>query len=1640
MSDFNIKRFLTEHMDGRGSRYSPQQIAQDMHDSGMAAISEENFDELYDEYCSRYGDPDIQGNMELRAATMDAYKRLLRAGTAGGNGRIGAGAKGRGRVTEGPLDWAKEKLGMGNPSFGNDPYDNPGHANDDEIRAAGGIVARPPSDAEYEEAMDKLSSVSDSGIGSIGVNSDTGVIYIQNEDGEEYEIGSNGDIAYMGNEFPDGPGDPRGFESVQNEGDEYDDMEFGGHEDQYHEDDGFIQDNTRGGYDASVEGKFIGNFDDVDVAFQAIRDNAGPNFFPDVWFVDDHGGIERFDPYQKRDSNPYGTEGNGYDDARLNEHNGDEYDDMEFGGGDYSRDSMGDQWEAGDKVVTTWSGDTDKPGDLPFEVIGITQDDLVRVKDEFGNTSDMHPDDLMAAELGTEGNGYDDYRLDHDPDEQMEQGDMFTNALSQLKEYAGIKETAPQGAAPGAQLKGKDKLKGKGVKGYNDAHPASGQLVGEDDINEVKPGGWNNSGKNIGQGNGKKEWWDDGDTRNEPSPNRTRRSDSLGTFDNQDGDFEDLEEDPWGLGDHRKDYEHNSGSEDPRTQDIRNQTRGSEWETSGPDKYDPEHGLEDPFGLEEELLGELANFSDNKDYDSHGAAWAAKNGLDEDTAEEEEWRMAMGHDQDDPDEMIGGIEPYFDDDGEEWDSKDAYDDYHNVHEDEDDDFIGKGDADMGDDTVVGPGDLVQVDAALGGEATVVAQRAGYIVVNLPKGGMKLLRDDEWWIEGGDEFSTDEYVDVDGDYDEPEELQFETGFGGSGSDPADWGDGSYDAQLAGAENNVEMHLGDLGIEDPAEMAEEAYSLAHDGAMNAGASPEEAASIAADIAADYGYVSEGYTILPPMDDKYVERDGLEGPFRLRSGKVYYYDPKAGKNYDPDTDMYMSDEDWFAHDADPNQIKPKYKAPAPAAPKPRERGRMDEGPGMMKKFAKHMKRGMGNWDGNVGHNYPADSSEPFNIMDRVRNYSTEELKDYMEQHKGHKPSSWSDTFVKLAKRELRRRGERDFEKYMDEAGGKQLTYKTDFGEIAPKKLDGLIMQAIKMYSMDPEALDDIRAVVLDDYIDGDISQVGVQDIAEIMDASGFEPVDDDTYGMGGDMFPDDDGDDIFYDKELGKWVPRVHEGRSSFDRDEETHSHATDKAHFKRKEMRSELGHEDEWNRRRAAKARINPRTGHHIMPATYDDLDESDSDKVPLTKGTRAWMKKTEKELMPNAVKLVKNDGGSHHGVTTSDKAKIAQLKKDGYKVVSNETAPKHGSKSFAQAGVRANKERNKQLPKAKRHVAKGHSVQSALDKFPAVFKKDLSEPSTIQGKIARDEEEWEGIKKVAKGKKTTEGSSNFKKDLSEGAQNFSSWSVSKLEAWLKKNDSDEPGMGQVFANQLKSARKELSKKRKAVKEGSSNFKKGPKLKGGGYAKPNKPAQKKAASKAGRQQDKKAVNEVFYGADSAGYKIFGVNDLIYDRLQSWAEQRNGQTTYDPEAETATIIFDGGVNDEIDRNMDYFKSNWQVQTMTIQNDQDGDYGDHGQYDLGETETMFDRELNELETATDQLDQDRGLGEPTQTEPSMGVDSDAELAGMQQLIKNTMQEPDKDMEDAIQQMAMGDEDPNAALATDEVQQLRNLLGMFKQ
>ena len=67
-----------------------------------------------------------------------------------------------------------------------------------------------------------------------------------------------------------------------------------------------------------------------------------------------------------------------------------------------------------------------------------------------------------------------------------------------------------------------------------------------------------------------------------------------------------------------------------------------------------------------------------------------------------------------------------------------------------------------------------------------------------------------------------------------------------------------------------------------------------------------------------LQEGYKIMPPMDPKYTERSGLEGPFTTLSGKVVYYDPKEGKYYDPDTDMYMSYDEFQNYDKDYSGMK--------------------------------------------------------------------------------------------------------------------------------------------------------------------------------------------------------------------------------------------------------------------------------------------------------------------------------------------------------------------------------------------------------------------------------------------------------------------------------------------------------------------------------------------------------------------------------------------------------------------------------------------------------------------------------------------------------------------------------------------------
>jgi hypothetical protein len=50
--------------------------------------------------------------------------------------------------------------------------------------------------------------------------------------------------------------------------------------------------------------------------------------------------------------------------------------------------------------------------------------------------------------------------------------------------------------------------------------------------------------------------------------------------------------------------------------------------------------------------------------------------------------------------------------------------------------------------------------------------------------------------------------------------------------------------------------------------------------------------------------GYRVVDTVDmmrDRYGPRKGLEGPFNF-SGRVLYYDNKAGQYYDPTTDFYV------------------------------------------------------------------------------------------------------------------------------------------------------------------------------------------------------------------------------------------------------------------------------------------------------------------------------------------------------------------------------------------------------------------------------------------------------------------------------------------------------------------------------------------------------------------------------------------------------------------------------------------------------------------------------------------------------------------------------------------------------------------
>ncbi len=57
-----------------------------------------------------------------------------------------------------------------------------------------------------------------------------------------------------------------------------------------------------------------------------------------------------------------------------------------------------------------------------------------------------------------------------------------------------------------------------------------------------------------------------------------------------------------------------------------------------------------------------------------------------------------------------------------------------------------------------------------------------------------------------------------------------------------------------------------------------------------------------------------VVPSIDrERYTDLsdEGLEGPFRMKNGQVLYYDPKEGKYYNRDTDMYVDYDEYRAMD---------------------------------------------------------------------------------------------------------------------------------------------------------------------------------------------------------------------------------------------------------------------------------------------------------------------------------------------------------------------------------------------------------------------------------------------------------------------------------------------------------------------------------------------------------------------------------------------------------------------------------------------------------------------------------------------------------------------------------------------------------
>jgi len=76
----------------------------------------------------------------------------------------------------------------------------------------------------------------------------------------------------------------------------------------------------------------------------------------------------------------------------------------------------------------------------------------------------------------------------------------------------------------------------------------------------------------------------------------------------------------------------------------------------------------------------------------------------------------------------------------------------------------------------------------------------------------------------------------------------------------------------------------------------------------------------------------------------------------------------------------------------------------------------------------------------------------------------------------------------------------------------------------------------------------------------------------------------------------------------------------------------------------------------------------------------------------------------------------------------------------------------------------------------------------------------------------------------------------------------------------------------------------------------------------------------------VNEMFYGDGATGVKFFHVDKKVHKSLQGTFPQ--AKISHNPKRQTATVTFPNGVDDEIDKKVDWFNSNWVTRSMYLYN----------------------------------------------------------------------------------------------------------------